>query len=504
MASTDVEKLTIVDPHTVKVEEDPSLGSEKIVRQDGILGRLRYYEAVFDKKLGIEGHGPDRILPHEKNPPSLWFSGTMNISCFATGFLGWEFGLALKQTIPLVIFSTLIGAAVTGWCATLGPPTGCRQVAICRYSFGWWPSKIIAALNVVEQLGWCTTACVTGGLCLTAVSDGHVSLALGVVIIALVGLVVSFIGLRAVLTFDQYAWIPIFIVFMVIYGEAGRFADTKTPSALAGVSFSAACLNLFSVCYGSSASWSSIVSDYYVHYPVDTHKWKIFILTTLGITIPTCIGMVAGCCVASTMGVDEEWLDTYENDGLGYLIQMILYPRGFAKFLLVLLVLSSIGMTTIAIYSAGLSVQLFARPLKLIPRAFWCLLLCGIILALSIAGREHLQEILENFLSLLGYWNTAFFVIVFLEHYVFRKGNIDNYDLEAWNTQSKLPIGIAGCSAFLIGIVGCILGMVQTWYVGVISKKIGGGGDIGNQLTLVFTIATYLPLRYWELKRFRR
>jgi hypothetical protein len=24
----------------------------------------------------------------------LWASGTMNTSCFATGFLGWEFGLS--------------------------------------------------------------------------------------------------------------------------------------------------------------------------------------------------------------------------------------------------------------------------------------------------------------------------------------------------------------------------------------------------------------------------
>jgi purine-cytosine permease-like protein len=27
---------------------------------------------------------------------SLWASGTMNLSCFATGFLGWEMGLDLK------------------------------------------------------------------------------------------------------------------------------------------------------------------------------------------------------------------------------------------------------------------------------------------------------------------------------------------------------------------------------------------------------------------------
>lgn len=37
----------------------------------------------------------------------------MNLSCFATGFLGWELGLDLSRTITITIFSTLLGSAVT-------------------------------------------------------------------------------------------------------------------------------------------------------------------------------------------------------------------------------------------------------------------------------------------------------------------------------------------------------------------------------------------------------
>jgi len=52
-----------------------------------------------------------------------------------------------------------------------------------------------------------------------------------------------------------------------------------------------------------------------------------------------------------------------------------------------------------------------------------------------------------------------------------------------------------------MGIVGCVLGMVETWYTGVIAKRIGdGGGDIGNQLAFVFTVVTFIPARYLELK----
>lgn len=85
----------------------------------GILARLRHYEAFLDDKLGVEKNGPARILPEDRKPPNqavmalMWASATMNLSCFATGFLGWEFGLDLKQSILTVIFGTLLGSMVT-------------------------------------------------------------------------------------------------------------------------------------------------------------------------------------------------------------------------------------------------------------------------------------------------------------------------------------------------------------------------------------------------------
>lgn len=145
-------------------DEDRELPSNlKALGKKGIFGTLRHWESVLDKKFGVEAHGPARILPEERDPKYgkwynqavmalLWASGTMNLSCFTTGFLGWELGLDLSQTIGIVIGASILGSMLTGWCATMGPSTGLRQVSICRYSFGWWPSKIIAALNAVEQI----------------------------------------------------------------------------------------------------------------------------------------------------------------------------------------------------------------------------------------------------------------------------------------------------------------------------------------------------------------
>lgn len=158
-------------------------------------------------------------------------------------------------------------------------------------------------------------------------------------------------------------------------------------------------------------------------------------------------------------------------------------------------------MNCIALYAASISAQLFAKPFQHVPRTIWTLIVFVCILLLGIAGRDRLLVVLTNFLSPMGYWNTSFFVILAAEHYLFRGGNLANYDLEAWNTPAKMPIGVAGLMAYLCGAAGWILGMAQTYYVGALAKLIGDrGGDIANELALVFTTISYIPLRQLELR----
>jgi purine-cytosine permease-like protein len=242
-----------------------------------------------------------------------------------------------------------------------------------------------------------------------------------------------------------------------------------------------------------------MASDYYVHYPVNVNRWKVFLMTTFGIAIPTSIGMIAGCVVSFGMNNRPDWQDVYETQGLGFLIQTMLYPRGFAKLILTLLVLSGINVNVISIYSAAISCQQFSRPFARIPRFLWVLFCFGAILGLAIGGREQLSVYLQNFLSLLGYWCTQYFVILFSEHVIFRRANFANYDLDAYNDKSRLPLGIAAATAFAIGIVAWVMGMVETWYVGPLGGLIGdAGGDIANEVTFLVTVLLYIPARYIE------
>lgn len=499
-------------------EREPKLSDENIdapasAQPRGLLARLRHFEQRMDKKLGVESDAIERkraedrqYVPwHEQlSMALLWASGTMNTSCFATGFLGREFGLDLKQSLIITILVSVLGGMVVGAAATFGAATGLRQMSVSRFSFGWWPNKVIAVLNCIQQLGWAAVSCITGGLALTAVSDGRVSLVLGIVILAVVAWFISVVGLNAILVYERYAWVIFFVIFLIMFGETGRYADNTTPATATGANLAGAVLSLIAVVYGSSASWATVASDYYVHYHADVSRVKVFLLTTFGIAIPTSIGMVAGCVVSSALNVRPEWDAAYQ-EGLGYVIQAALYPRGFAKFLLTLLVLSGINTNVIGIYSAALSFQQIARPFALVPRFLWMLLSLVCILALALGGREQLNEYLQSFLSLLGYWCTSYIIIILEEHYIFRKSSFDNYDLDGWNTPSRLPHGIGASVAFGLGVVAWCMGMSQTWFVGPLAKLIGdSGGDVANEFTFVVTALSYAPVRYLELTHFGR
>lgn len=45
---------------------------------------------------------------------------------------------------------------------------------------GWWPSKIVVLLNLIQMIGYCLIDCVVGGQILSAVSPGgNMSVAVG-------------------------------------------------------------------------------------------------------------------------------------------------------------------------------------------------------------------------------------------------------------------------------------------------------------------------------------
>ena len=109
-----VRRLELPETASTNTLEESNVGI-----QVGVLARLRHYESILDAKIGIESHGPKRILPEEKQPPNQWIMFIMwgstadyTLGSINTGFLGVELGLSLPQCIVITLFGTLLGCMV--------------------------------------------------------------------------------------------------------------------------------------------------------------------------------------------------------------------------------------------------------------------------------------------------------------------------------------------------------------------------------------------------------
>ncbi|RDW82441.1 hypothetical protein BP6252_03553 [Coleophoma cylindrospora] len=476
----------------------------------GILAFLRRQEERLDEKMGIETQGIDRILEEDKKPPSilnvffLWWSLTCHVGTLPLGILGPEvFGLTFGQSMSSIVVGTFLGSLCPAYCGTLGPKLGLRAIATSRYSFGFWGAKLCSVLNVIIGAGFAVVNIVVVGQILSAVSDYTMPIEVGCIIIAILGYVISIFGFKLIHTYEKYSWIITFIIMLILIGEIGGKVDTTLPPFDTGVLQAGSYLSFLAVNFSSASGWCSMASDYYCNYPANTKPWKIFVLTVLGICIPTIFVTIIGACVgyAAFSPNNPDLTAAYSDHLLGGLLRSCFHPMGFSKFLLVLLAFSVIGNNVAVNYSSGLSLQLLGHYFHAIPRFIWSFLNALVVAVLAIAGREHLSTIVNDFVSLLGYWTVSFTFILLIEDQFFRRK--EGYNLSAWDNPSKLPYGIAAVMALLTGyLAGGVTGMSQTWYVGPIALAFGApyGGDVGVFLSLAFTIVVYVPGRWYEKK----
>ena len=165
--------------------------------------------------------------------------------------------------------------------------------------------------------------------------------------------------------------------------------------------------------------------------------------------------------------------------------------------MLVLLALRVVANNIRNDYSLGLSMQVLGKPFQRINRAVWALIGAVIYVLIAVPASGNFNATLENFMLIIAYWLGPWAIILTLEHFVFRRGR---YNVDDWNTRSRLPIGWAAIVSFIIGLGGVLLGAAQVYYTGPVAKLVGPYGmDIGFELGLVFAGIAYYFLRRVEL-----
>ncbi|KAI9712990.1 MAG: hypothetical protein M1812_006738 [Candelaria pacifica] len=476
----------------VAMKNATTSGSELHSAPSSPPSKMQAYIDRIEQFAGIEARGIRRVETHEKHRVGrmgyvqivlLWVSINLAANNITLGMLGPSlFGLSFIDASLCATFGATLGSLPTAYTATWGPVSGNRTMIFARYTMGWWPSKLIALLNLIVLLGYCLIDCVVAGQILSAVSTGG---NMSVVVVAVITWVVTTFGISIFHLYERYAFLPQVIVLCILFGTAGKYFDTTTATQGDSRTIAGSRLSFFSICLSAAITYAGGAADYFVYYPETTPPWIVFTCSMIGLTLSFTFALVLGAGLASGTVTKPEWESAY-GVSQGALIVVGYGPLGgFGKFCSVVVALGLIANLIAPTYSSGVDFQILGRYAAKIPRLIWNTFGVIIYTVCALAGRNSLSAIFTNFLALMGYWVAIWIAITLEEQLIFRRRR--GYDWNAWNDRSKLPLGIAALVAFLIGWVGAILCMAQAWYTGPIARSVGEHGADVSDLSLEFS-----------------
>lgn len=559
----EITPATLIDSETI---QDHNSTTFKKANFFGIFDKLKYFSDRLDA-LGVESTGIDRIPPYERGSSKLflhvaglWLSATGGLSSMSSFLLGpLLFGLTFNESLVSSLVGMAIGCLIAAYCSTMGPQSGCRQMVTARYLFGWWFVKLVALAAIIGVLGWSVVNSVVGGEMLAAISNDKVPVWVGILIVTVCSFFVAVFGIQQVLRVETYLAVPVLTTFLLLYISSSDKYDlihAIDNSNLTKETVKGNWLSFFSLCYSITATWGSITADYYILFPEDTAQYKVFFLTLFGTLLPTLFVGVLGLLLAAVAVTYQPWGDEYNTHGMGGLLWSGFSRwNGFGKFCVVILILSLVSNNIINTYSAAFSIQLSSVMCSKIPRWFWSIVCTIIYLVCALVGRNHFSTILGNFLPMIGYWISMYFILLLEENLIFRRyflhlftkefppdikttndsdfndGTSNNinisrasttvtnlhllkrkhiavhhrYNWDEWQNSEVLTHGYAATFAFLCGVAGVVVGMAQAYWIGPIARKFGeAGGDIAMWLSMGFSGIVYPWVRYLELKKYGR
>src|SRR2546422_3059832 len=383
---------------------------------------------TIPEEQGVEQHGIERVSPKTRTHVrifdnfTMWLSANLVISTVGLGALAIPiFGLGFWDSLAVIVIFNALGVLPVAFFSTLGPKLGLRQMTISRFSFGWVGGIIMALFNVGACIGWSVVNVIIGGQLIAALSGGVVPSWAGILILAVLTTLVSIYGYRYVHRYERYAWIPMAIIFAIMFFVAVPHFKTVAPSTTTTAAEIAGILSFGGAVFGFATGWSSYAADYNVNQPENTSSSRVFWLTFLGVFIP--------CVLLETLGMA---FTSWKPLGGGDLLAAVATPLGgFGKFLVVLLALSVIANNIPNDYSLGLSMQVLGHAFQRVKRYVWTLIGAVVYVAIALPVASNFNETLTSFLLLIAYWLGPWAIILIIEHFVFRHGR---YNVDDWNT----------------------------------------------------------------------
>lgn len=470
--------------------------------------------SFFDKwasKLNAETKGVDLVLDDEKtdasvwNAASMWLSANLVIATFALGALGvTTFSLSFFQCIMVIIFFSILGAAPVAFFSIFGVRLGLRQMILSKFLLGNYGMRIFAFINMVACVGWGAVNIMASAQLLHIVNNGALPPWAGCLILIICTILVTFFGYHVIHFYERWSWVPNIAIFIAIICRMAMSGNFTWGTTVGGQTTAGNVLSFGGTIFGFATGWTTYASDYTVYQPRNANAYRIFFGIMIGLTLPLIFTLTLGAACATGTLTNSKWADLYSSGSVGGLVYGVLVEdslHGFGQFLCVLLALSTVANNVPNMYSVAMSAQAFSSYMKKIPRVVWTVAANFITLAICIPAYYKFEDVMENFMNLIGYYLAIYESMCLSEHFIWNKGRWSAYQYERYLDNSAYPVGWAGVFGFCCGCAGVVLGMDQVWYAGVVGRKIGEyGGDIGFEMAAAFAFIGFNLMRILEKK----
>lgn len=447
-------------------------------------------------------------VPHEeqklRHPFSIgliWFSANFNILAFATGMLAPEFGFGFRYACYTMLGFLVAWALFPAFFALFGQKLGLRQMVHARFSFGYFGACLVSLLNAVTGIGYMILNAILAGETLQAVaSPGFLSATVGIVVVTILALIVSFFGIRVLNMIDMLFWLPVLISFAIMAGEAKSGPNGLHTVPNEPAPSTSAVLNMGCLMAGYYATYAAFSSDVSLYLDRSKSSVWLFVSVLAGLVLSAPLVMMLGAAFATSAQSIPAWSAAVEaNPSPGPLIDLVLSTHlgNFGKFLTVLIALSAVSNIMTTFYSMGLSVQTALPFLTVLPRFVVPILATAVVLPVAIVGQNSFYTALTDFVSVIAYWAALYIGVIVADHFVIRRGRFSSYDVSMWNDWRRLPLGLAALTSAILPIGLIVPLMNQAWYVGPLGDKVG---DLGFEVGLGLSFLLYCCLRPLELR----
>lgn len=442
---------------------------------------------------GIEPVPPTVRYGSASSQFRIWFGADAVVSSLFVGMLGpLAFSLSFWASFWAILVGTAIGALFIGFGSTLGPRTGMVMILFSRFTFGYWPGRVLGFLNAIYCYAWSAVNLVTGTAAvqlgfvlmgITLLGSGRGSYVLWVLVLAAITTTISVLGYNLVHYWENWSTVLSIIVFAVLTVALLLNHPNGGATTVGGATFWKDWIGMVLVSFGFAVGWVPYVSDYSRKLPQNVSPRAVFIFAFLGITLSTVWVEALGALITTTAFKAVSGSDVVHG------IPAILHNNGWVVLGLLIIGLSTVSNNIPNDYTGGLSIQAAGIHVHR-----WIVtLIGGIVSALgAIFFLQNFADKLQAFLLMVSYWVGAWFVLV-VYNFIKRRGQ---YNAAEWDNSSALPTGIGPTIAFIAALIGAWIGMYPQPSVdwGKLGQGILGT-QVGVDLGFVLAIAVALTLR---------